>query len=187
MFRRALLLTACLAIGLASPALAAPCVEGAAEANTLDMRDMEKGAPILVALSLWTGVLVKQDLGSQLKRAAKGCERGAFEVEGKAYALRGDSNEATLARVAMPASKKDPMGYLTPAPDLVAALTPGHKGPAPILGYALVTVAGDVHTTWRIYDKIPIDAVLQADFAEALSGKAKPLMRWRGGKIEIIV
>lgn len=184
---RVLSLTACLAIGLASPVLAAPCVEGFADAKAVDTRQAEVGAPILVMLGVWSGVLVKQDLPGQLKRAAKGCERGAFQVGGKAYTLHGDANEATVARMAAPASRKDPVGYLTPAPDLVAAMKAGQAGSPPILGFALVTLDGDVHTTWRIYDKIPADAVLLTDFAQALSGRLSPLMRWRGGKVEIIV
>jgi hypothetical protein len=99
--------------------------------------------------------------------------------------LRGDDNLAALARVALPASKKDPIGYLTTAPDLFIAMSPGHQGPAPVLGYALVTVEDGAHLTWRVYDKPPVDSVLLADFAQALSGQAKPLMRWRDGKIEI--
>lgn len=183
---RVLFLTACLAVGLASPVLAAPCVEGSAEAKAIELRDAA-GPPLVAALSLWTSLLVKQDLPGQLKRVAKGCERGDVQAGDKAYALRGDSNEGIVARVAATTSKKGPVGYLTPVPDLVAAMTAGHTGPPPILGFALVILDGDVHTTWRLYDAIPADAVLRTDFAAALAGQGKPLMRWRGGKIEIIV
>lgn len=183
---RVLSLIAGLVIGLASPVLAAPCVEGAAAARGVGLTD-PAGPSILAAQSLWTGLLIKQNLPDQFKRAAKGCERGTFQAGTKAYTLRGDSNEAIVARVAATLSRKDPIGYLTPVPDLVAAMTAGHTGPPPILGFALVTLDGEVHTTWRLYDKIPTDAVLLTDFAQVLAGQGQPLMRWRGGKVEIIV
>lgn len=181
---RVLFLIAGLAI--ASPALAASCVEGAADAKSVALTD-PAGPSILAGQSLWTGLLIKQNLPEQLKRAAKGCERGTFQAGPRTYTLRGDSNEAIVARVAAPASRKDPIGYLTPVPDLAAAMAPGHAGPPPIRGFALVVLDGDVHTTWRLYDKIPTDAMLLTDFAQALSGQASPLMRWKGGKVEIIM
>lgn len=180
---RVLFLIAGLAI--ASPALAAPCVEGAADAKGVALTD-PAGPSILAGQGLWTGLLIRQNLPDQFKRAAKACERGTLQAGTRTYTLRGDSNEAIVARVAATGSKKDPIGYLTPVPDLVAAMTAGHTGPPPIRGFALVILDGDVHTTWRLYDKIPTDAVLLTDFAQALSGQGRPLMRWKGGKIEII-
>ncbi|WP_454717777.1 hypothetical protein [Caulobacter segnis] len=181
---RVLFLIAGLAI--ASPALAAPCVEGLADAKPLDIADPEIGAPMLIMQGLWTGMLIKS-YEADLKTARGACERGAFEAKPGSYDLRGEGNLDKLARVAVPKSKKDPVGYLSTTPDLMTAMKPGFTGPAPVLGYALVTVDGDVHTTWRVYDKVPVDAVLLTDFAQALSGQIQPLMRWKGGKVEIIV
>lgn len=176
-------------LAIASPALAAPCVEGAADAKPLEMTNPDVGARLLVMQGLWTRLTVDKFYKEDLAKIRTACERGAFEVGGRTYALRGDSNDAVvLSRAALPASKKDPLGYLTPTPDLIAAMTAGKPGTPPtILGYALVTVDGDQHTTWRVYDKLPVDAVLLTDFAQALSGQLQPLMRWKGGKVEIIM
>jgi hypothetical protein len=177
-----------LAVTPAAPAFAADCTSGGqAAARVLTLDDPEVGTRMLVNLGVWLG-LVEKDLEADLRKTAGACERGEFEAASTSYVLHGEDDADAVPRVAAPRSERAPRAYLIPAVDLQAALHQADKSkPAPIAGYALMTVDGGMHTAWRAYDAVPADAVLLADMREALSGKLRPRLQWRGGgEIRII-
>jgi hypothetical protein len=187
--RRTVLAWALAAAGAAAPGVgAAACATpGDPRAAAVALDDPKVAASLLVQLGVWTRIMVSKDLAGELRQRTRGCERVRFATARGAYTLRGEDEAGGLPRVATPETKGGPMGYLTVVPDLQTAMTPGHAGAAPALGYALQTRDGDTHTTWRIYTAIPTDDVLARDVAAALAGELRPALRVRGDQVQIIV
>ena len=167
---------------------AAPCLPShESSAEPISLKDSGVAAPLLVNAGIWLAALGDKGFEKDLEATDIGCERTPFEAAGQAYVL-GDPAVAIGAVRLARASRRDPLVYLLPIPDLVVAMQPTHTGPAPISGYALIAKSKDLHTIWRIFDGVPSDKVLAAEAADALAGRGHPLMRWsKGGKIEIIV
>lgn len=171
-----------------SLAVAAACATSGQPAATITLDDPKLGGTMLANLAIWTELMAQKGLAHDLDAQGSRCERVRIKTQNGAYVLRGDDGDAGgLARVAVPEQAGAPLVYLTPVPDFSAAMTPGHTGPAPIQGYALMTTTAEAQTAWRLYDKIPVDGALASDIADALAGRIRPLMRVRGDNVEIIV
>lgn len=183
-----LLATSAALLALPQVALAEPCVtSGDPKAGTISTTDPEVGAPLLVQLALWLGFLAERDLPGQLASAATTCERSGFRANRLDYTLRGENGDDAILRIATSQARGATTAYLTPVVDLMAVLQPGHAGPAPIRGYALVTTQKDEHTAWRIYDRIPADEVLAKAMGQTLAREIRPLIRIKGKTVSIIV
>lgn len=173
----------------ATPSLASGVcrTQGQQTAMPLAIQDPSVGAPLLVHLALWTQIVVSKGLARDLKSMRNWCERVRFDTSGGTYLLRGDDDAGALARVAIPENRRAPIAYVTPIPDFEKAMAPGHTGPAPIAGYALMTALDEGQTAWRIYDAIPSDEVLARDIADVLADRIRPAMRMRGKQVQIFV
>lgn len=182
------MLAAVLSGSVASKVEAAACTtSGDPAAIVLPIDEPGVGAPLLVNLGVWLGVVSKRGLNAKLSQMREGCERLRFEARGSVWVLRGESGETEIQRLAAPVSKGRVMAYVMAVPDIAAAISQNPPAPAPISGYALMTADGGRHTAWRVYDRAPADEVLGRDMAEALAGRMSPRMHWRDGKAEIVV
>ncbi|MDO8409788.1 MAG: hypothetical protein Q7S93_06980 [Phenylobacterium sp.] len=173
--------------GAQSASAAACLTQGDPRAAPIATDDAAISAPIMVHLSLWLTMMADRDFEAQMAKVAAGCDRVGFKAGRRDYTLSGENSDQALPRVATTPTARAPIAYLTPVTDFTTAMTPGHSGPAPISGYALLTALSGEHTAWRIYDHVPPDETLARDMADALAQKIRPLMRWRDGKVEIIV
>ena len=186
--RRTALALVLLLASAGAPALAAQCETiGDISAGVVPIETVESSARLSVNLGLWLGVINKQGFDASLQGMGRACERGGFQAASTNYVLRGENQGNTAPRVAVPASKRRPTGYLLPVPDIAAALKQESGRPTPLIGYVLMSRHDGAHTVWRVYDAIPTDRVLLADMEEALSGQLRPAMHWRDGKMEIVL
>lgn len=185
-----LLMATCGLLIVASPSLASaePCkAPGDTTAATIALDDPDTGSKVLVQLAIWIQVVESKGGRADLLKSDTRCDRRTFKASGRTYTLRGDDDAGAFVRVADSGKTRAPLVYVTPVPDFATALASKKSGPAPNLGFALVTFDKDVHTVWRAYTAIPGDDALQQDMEAALTGGFRPLMRVKGRQVQIIV
>lgn len=187
MRRTALICAVAATLATPAPAASACPTQGDPQAAALAMEDPAVAARLLAPLSLWTKLTVSKGLDAGLEAQAKACERARFETASGVYVLRGDEDASALPRVATPARGRGVVAYLTPIPDLHAAMTAGRRGPAPALGYALLTKSGEAYTAWRIYNGLPEDRLLVADITDVIAGRIAARLRVSGDQVQIMV
>jgi hypothetical protein len=186
--RHALAWTAA-AVLLGAPvgASAAPCATQAQpNATTVSLQDPTLAGTLVMQLGLWIEMLDQRGETRDLHSHDAACERVRFKARGASYVLRGDDDLGALVRVAITDDARMPLAYLTPIPDMLKGMAAPGK-PAPISGYALMTLQGEVHTAWRIYDAIPHDTVLVKDLSQAVNGRLRPLLRVHGTQVQVFV
>ena len=172
-YKPLLLMATCGVLIVASPSLASaePCkTPGDTMAATITLDEPEAGSKVLVQLAIWIQLVESKGGRADLLRSDTRCERGAFKASGRTYTLRGDDDAGAFVRVADSGKKRASLAYITPVPDFATALASKTSGPAPNLGFALVTFDKDIHTVWRAYTAIPGDDALQRDMGAALDG-----------------
>jgi hypothetical protein len=159
-------------------AIAAPCVTKGAEDAVV--RRVSAGEHENASLFFSMTMLPKLEKWryDTFRAGGSSCERGRFDVGSITYSLSGENGDKDAARRAISAKPGAPLAALVPVNNFLAALESAARDhAAPIEGYLLITMSGQVVMGWRLYSAIPSDAVLQADMAEALTGRMHFIFR----------
>lgn len=177
------------ALLLATSSLAVECSSfGVTDARvkTLSAQN-ESDASLIVSVPMLLK-LQKFDY-STLVRSGSKCDRGSINVAGTTYRLTGENTDHGGVRRGVPSVKGKPVAVLLPVSDMMKILAAPKAGEQPpIEGYLLITANRSEEVTgWRLYSAIPVDSVLSADMADALSGKLPFIFRddLKTGKITV--
>jgi hypothetical protein len=178
-------------LAFATPALAAEaCLTHGSDAAKVIALDPAHPSGLLVSIP--TVIKLHGLTSASLAAFPATCERGGFAAGGRSYVLTGENGDPNVPRRAATRDVRAPAAFLAEVFDLGAALAapagPGGEPRATETRYVLATALNDVMVVWRAYDAIPDDPRLKADMAEALSGRATPVMRFdmKGGKVQVL-
>lgn len=176
-----------LALMLFAPAsaLAAPCTtQGSATAKEL-LYDVSK--PLVakgIGVSLLLGLEPGTSPAGNIAKIPAPCTRGTFELSKKTFGIFGE-NSGSPKRWAASKSLPGTIVFLASMPRPDMALTWSNqfardKTTLPSFDasqtmFAVVVAKGDLRFVVGYFDVVPDDARLNAIFANALSGKLKPL------------